>query len=658
MKPKTLIEKRLREIVPWPDVDIARQLKEATKARGNKTLVNIGDAVADHVLKALTRNDNYRSPEMQDDMRRTAIYMDRIINGEVEPKYYLCDLPTGTGKTSLIACYAHHLAERHPDEGVLICVPALREIGELVPHLRRLGVKQEQIYVFTSDEKFNALGCAHEHGDEASICITTQQMVKSRLFNVTRFADLSEFHFKGRSRTLKLWDEALIPWEELVLTVDEIARLPQLVRRYNPTLADRLHDVSEEVRKVDDARYDFPDLVTECDFREPDFKKDVLAWQRDSESARALVRTLVSLCGKTVRVSKDQNLSTVLTWRNHIPDDFLPALIFDASGRNRTMYRHYANSTNKLEIITKATKRYDNVTFHHLNIGGGKDKWRKQAEKLFTATAACINNEPERRCLVIHHKEEAESAFNPAARFGGKVPDIASELEGQAKNPNAVEFLTWGMHTQTNQFESFDKLVMPGLFYLPRRTIEVRTRGSNQLSGEETVEAERLAEIELGELRNDILQAVGRICIRRCVKGANGEAQAPKADVYVMASNKAGHSVPDLLRELFPGCTVRSHGVPGSKLRKWELALLALDKRNLRDGDYVDHRDIMKEIGVFRGPNFTRDVLNNAEFQAGLVERGIWDLDGQVFAFPDVRKIDVTTTCGASEVKGYDTKER
>lgn len=631
MKPKTLIEKRLSQIVPWGDpfTDIARQLKEATKSRGNKRLVSIGEAVADHVLKALAKTDNYRSPEMQADMRKTAAYMDRIVNGEVEPKYYLCDLPTGTGKTSLIACYAHHLAERHPEESLLICVPSLREIGELVPHLLRLGVKQDLIYVYTSDDNANALGCPHDNGNDAPICITTQQMVKSRLFNVSRFAELSEFQFQGKSRTLKLWDEALIPWEELVLTVDEIARLPHLVRRYNPALADRLHDISDEVRKIENDKYQFPDLVTECDFRESDFKKDVLAWRGDTEKARLLIRTLVSLCGKTVRVSKDQNLNTVLSWRNHIPDDFLPALIFDASGRNRTMYGHYATRTNKLEIITKATKRYDNVTFHHLNIGGGKDGWRKQAEKLFDATASCINNEPDRPCLVIHHKEEDESTFNPSRRFGGKVPDIASELKGQAKNPDAVEFLRWGMHTQTNEFEQLDKLVLPGLLYLPSRTIEVRTRGSNQLSSDEAVEAERLREIELGELKNDVLQAVGRICIRRCVRGADGGAQAPKAGVYVMASNKAGSSIPGLLRELFPGCTVRNLPVPGAKRRKWELALEAIDRRSLEEGNYVAHTQIMEEVGISLRKNFTRDVLNNEEFKDGLIERDVWDLDGK-----------------------------
>jgi hypothetical protein len=619
--------------LPW-EIEarqVARDLRRATGVKGTRKLVNIGEGVARSIIDVLDMSGNYRSPEMRADLHKTAIHMDRIINGEVDPKYYLCDLPTGTGKTSLITGYAHLLSVRHPDQGVLICVPNIREIDDLVQRLKFFGMNEAQIYVYTSDNKANALGCPHDKGNDASICITTQQMVKSRLFKVARFADLTEFHFKGKSRTLKLWDEALIPWEELALTVDEIAKLPSIVRRYNPSLADRLLDVSEEVRKLDNAKYEFPDLVAECGFREDDFKKDVLAWRDDSDRARLLVRTLISLCGRSVRVSKDRDLNTVLNWQNHIPDDFLPALIFDASGRVRSMYERYGACTGKLENITKATKRYDNVTFHHVNIAGSKDGWRKQAEKLFLATGHCISNEPERPCLVIHHKQEAELTFSASRRFGGKVPDIASELKGQAENPETLHFLTWGLHSQTNAFESLDKLVLPGLYRLPQRTIEVRTRGSNQLSNDDAVRAESLREIELGELKNDILQAVGRICIRRCIRGENGEAQAPQADVYVLASNRAGCSIPDLLRELFPGCKVKNHPVPGAKLRKWEMALGALDQRTAGMQEArIPHTQIMEDIGIKVRTNFTRDVRNDPGFRSGLRERNTQD-DGKQF---------------------------
>lgn len=614
--------------------EVACDLKQTTEAGGLKKLVDVGASAASAIIKSLEDTGNYRSAEMQADLRKTATLMDRIINGEVDPKYYLCDLPTGSGKTSLIAYYVTLLCLKHPDEGVLICVPHLREIEELVDRLTDLNVTKSQIYVYTSHDKANALGCPHDKGNDASICITTQQMVESRLFNVSRFEDLREFHFQRRSRTLKLWDEALIPWQELILTLDDIACLPRLVRRYNPALAERLLEISEDVRKTNNGKYELPDLVSECGFRHEDFKKDVLARRRDFDNAWELIRTLVSLCGKTVRVSKDQSQNTVLSWRNHIPDDFLPALIFDASGRVRSMYERYAARTSKLEIITDATKRYDNVIFHHVNIAGSKDGWRRQAEKLFTAIGHCINNEPGRPCLVIHHKEEMESTFNPARRFGGRVPDIASELMGQVTGSDVVSFLTWGMHKQTNAYEHLDKLVLAGLLYLPQRTIEVRTMGCHQLSSDDAVRPESLREIELGELKNDVLQAVGRICIRRCEKGAHGEAQAPKADVYIMAANRAGFSIPDLLRDLFPGCKVKTHRVPGSKLRKWELALDALDKRTEGVSELsIPHAQIMADVGIKVRTNFTRDVRNDPGFRVGLKERNITDFGAYFFKY-------------------------
>lgn len=634
MKTFERIQRRQLEVLetPWESDagEAIRGLRQAREAREPKKIVAVGDIAVNTIIGVLKENGNYRSPGMIEDMRKTAALMDRIVNGVADPKYYLCDLPTGTGKTSLLTLYAYLLSEMRND-GVLICVPQIREIEELVQRLTFFGAKKKQIYVYTSDAEANSLGCPPDKGNDAPICITTQQMVESRLFNVKRFEDLREFHFRHRSRALRLWDEALIPWQELVLTVYEIARLPYLVQGYNPELASRLLDVSEDVRKIEGGRYQFPDLVTECGFKHENFKKDVLAWRKNPEKDRGLIRTLVSLCDKTVRVSKDQNLNTVLSWKNHIPDDFLPALVFDASGRVRSMYDRYAASTKKLEIITKATKRYDNVTFHHVNMAGSKSGWRTDPEKLFGATLHCINNEPDRKCLVVHHKEDDESTFNPSRRYGGKVPDIETEVRGQAKNPDAVSFLAWGTHKQTNQFEELDKIVLPGLFYLPQRTIEVRTRGSNQLSHDDAVRAESLREIELGELKNDILQAVGRICIRRCERGENGEEQAPKADVYVFASNRAGYSIPELLRDLFPGCKVKNHSVPGAKRRKAEMALDALDKWTAGRTDVaISHAEIMEDVGISDQSNFTKIVRNDPVFQAGLKDRHVQD-DGKTF---------------------------
>ena len=77
-----------------------------------------------------------------------------------------------------------------------------------------------------------------------------------------------------------------------------------------------------------------------------------------------------------------------------------------------------------------------------------------------------------------------------------------------------------------------------------------------------------IKDVRSGELRNDILQAVGRINVRRCV----GD-QAPKADVYLIASDNAGRSVDDLLRDTFPGCKVVRFSPPGAPLQNWERVL-------------------------------------------------------------------------------------
>lgn len=592
-------------------------------------MADLSTRVVAGILRNLDRNGNYRSPGMQADMYKTASLMDRMINGDLERKYWVCDLPTGTGKTTLITSYCGYLAERLKDDGALICVPTLEEIRELTKRLvDTYGVQKSNIFIYTSDAEINALGCGEALGQQAQICITTQQMIDSRIINVLSFNALDIFKFKGRPRALRLWDEAILPWKEFALTVDDIAALPKLFRNYYPEMANRLHDISSDVRKCERGTYEFPDLLREHNFKHEDFKKDVLARFQNSEDARTVIVTLIGLCGNKVRISRDQHQNTVVSWKNHIPEDFLPVLIFDASGRARAMYDHYAACTKKLEIFTSATKRYDNVTFHHMNIAGSKTAWRKNAERLLGIVTDCVDAEPGRGCLVVHHKKEKTQTHY------GAVPDVEGELSRSLRNRN-VEFRTWGMHKHTNEYEELDKIVLAGLLYLPDRAIEVRTRGSNQLEADDEVEPEQLREVELGELRNDILQAVGRVCIRRSVKGDDDEAQSPAADVYIIASNNAGCRISDLLRDLFPGCTVKQLKVPGARRLQWEMALDVLEAMH---GDaeesWIAHATVMEAIGMDNVKNFNQRVRRNAEFRKELAEARWEDKDGCFHSLP------------------------
>ena len=154
--------------------------------------------------------------------------LEGMANGTLDPLPYLSPLDPGVGKTEAVVHFIRNLvaSPSHDDVGVLICVSHLKEIGTLI---EKMGLDKDEVAVFTRDEDTNALGSGDI--DNAKVLFVTQQMVDSRLSDGKAFKDLRLFHYLGQPRQVKIWDEAMLPAEELTLNVDALARLPSLLRR-------------------------------------------------------------------------------------------------------------------------------------------------------------------------------------------------------------------------------------------------------------------------------------------------------------------------------------------------------------------------------------------------------------------------------------------
>lgn len=243
-------------------------------------------------------------------------------------------------------------------------------------------------------------------------------------------------------------------------------------------------------------------------------------------------------------------------------------------------------------------------------MGAGKSQWRLETARLLEATAACINNEPDRECLVIHHLPDDSRSK------AGAIPDIPKALADLLTTKDKVYCRSWGLHKQTNQYKDLDKLVLAGLLYLPQSVIEIRGRGSMRKQHDDDLSAKDYKAIEIGEWKNDILQAVGRICVRRCDCD-----QAPKADIYIIASNRSGATISDLLQETFPGCTVKRFTLPGMAKEKWELALDYIKLFYTNPGAWearLPISQVREAIGVRNASNYKRLVRDNPYLKKAL----------------------------------------
>lgn len=558
--------------------------------------------------------EHKHSEEMRADALGSFELFEGIMLDAASPSVFLNTMATGVGKTSIgsvgivVAWYMHR------DKGVLMCVPLLREIEDLIQTVTNLGLPKEQIYVHTADDKANALGGATD-GNKAFLCITTQQMIDKRLAGTKQLSDLDIFHYNGGLRKLRLWDESLLPWEELLINVDQIAKLPGFFRNWNTHLADELLDIVERVRKLDSGSlYEFPDLAEKYQL---DYKKLRYDTGTEGIDTRKAVRSLCKISGKPCRISQDEFKRTIIDWSDNLPEDFFPVVVFDASGRVRSAYEHFKKASGVLEVYTKSQKDFSNVTFHHVPIASGRNKWRGYKDRLLTATAFCINAD-DRKPLVVGFKPDDDNGNEK-----DKIPDIKEALVGNNYTNKDFSYVSWGNHKQTNEYRDYTKMVLSGMPYLPYAVIELRTRGALGLSAKEELSYDAFRDIEIGELKNDLLQAVGRICVRKIIDGN----KCPEADVFIIAGNRSGADIQKLLAETFPGSKYRRFHVDDTTKEKWELVIEYLVAR-LSDisSDAVSFGEVMDCVGIANRANFNKLIRSNPEFKKAIADMGIYEI--------------------------------
>ena len=542
-------------------------------------------------LRLSFENYNHRpSPQMWEALTDVARRIEQMAEGKLDPgTFYVSSLDPGVGKTQTIA---HAIRNLRREVGVLICVSRLDEIKTLIAEM---GLTRPEVGVYTGDDETNVLGSTNP--DAARVMFTTQQMVDSRLKDGRRFEDLDVFFFQGRPRGVRIWDEAMLPGLELTLNVDAISRLPSLLRKVNYNLAEGLLDLVEDLREAIDCPYSMLDIEGRYGVEFKDLKPVTDSWlPRDRDTADTLWR----MSGKVVTVCVDPNGNTILDYREHLPDDFAPVLILDASARVRATYSFWRDSRGNLVELTKANKRYDNRTVHHWNKGGGKSSFRnKQQTSLIEGVASAINSKPDENWLVVVHKED-----------GYKIPDLSKSIGDLVSGDRSrVSYITWGEHQATNAYVKIKNVILAGVLFYPRSVYEVRARASKALQPHELLEWEDYRKLELGEHSHLILQAACRGAVRKCI----GHHCAP-CDLYLIAAHNTG--IPSEIEKIFPGCRMVPWMPIDQPLKgKVGKAVEYLSEEFHEDSNkhiaFADHRSF---LGITNKANYNRVIRKHPLF--------------------------------------------
>lgn len=552
-------------------------------------------------------------------LKAVAATLEDMACGRARASVYISSLDPGVGKTTCVVEFIRALlrSPEHHHVGVLLCVQRKEQIRSII---KEADLAEADYAVFTSDEALNSVGCGDPYS--AKVLFTTHAMIESRCQN-RKFSTTSEFHYKDRVREVRIWDEAILPGQDLTLHRDIIAALLAPFRTYSPGFADEIEELFNDLKTAKDkAILLLPDLAKE---HRIDLNEALRVVRKKPEMQQA-VEALWFLFGKHVTVRQDGAYgATLLDYKDTLPDDIKPLLALDASGRVRSLYRLWEDCRGGLFRLPSAQKRYDNLTIHVWETGGGKRAFRDNGTTLVEGIVSTIETRLDEPWLIVHHKET------------GTI-DVENAVRGRLSFWTDVHFVHWGAHDATNAFAHIPNVILAGtLFYRPS-VYEARGRlAAAHPSSEGAFDEASIPQVMAGEHRHLILQALCRGAVRKCIGDG-----CPETRAFVIASTRSG--IRKELPSIFPGATIGSWTPVRKPLRgKVRAAVEFIDVVLKDDPDaFVEFRSVTLAIGWTDTKEFKHSIRRHPDFQQALVDLGIeeWGPGRHPKGF---RRVKVTT---------------
>ncbi|AKO95243.1 hypothetical protein MALG_00024 [Marinovum algicola DG 898] len=439
---------------------------------------------------------------------------------------------------------------------------------------------------------------------EARVLFTTHAMVESRCKG-RQFRTAEAFHFQGEVRSVRIWDEAMLPGEVVSLDTDQLASLRDPLRLSHPFLAGLIEDLESELKASGSAGcIAWPEV-------EEVTGVSLFAAQRGLDQRHAsYLDALYALSGRDVLLRKPHNAKTVISaldTRDAIPDDLAPVVVLDASGRVRETYAQWQRTTGKLVRLPSAKKSYRNLVVHVMDKASGKTAWKSNAAELALEVARKIDSKPEEEWLVVYHK----------GAIGGCIPE---QIKGLLEtNPDRVRFLNWGKHQGTNDYRHIRNVILAGLINYRPPHYEMMARYYGGISSDQEVPKALVSEIEAGEHSHHVLQALCRASVRQ---GCGAE--CGPCDAYIIAPKRS--RIRSLLRKTFPGCKVRNWSPVKEKAPTGQVAK-AIEIVQAHFSENPDSplmlRALRDALGITDISNFKRRIREHEAFKGALQKMGV-----------------------------------
>ncbi len=244
---------------------------------------------------SFSKLQHFPTEEMWEALKAIAETLEAMANGTCEELIHLASLDPGIGKTTTVIHFLKALlsSKRHEGVAAIVCAKRRDQIQDMVEDA---GLSRGDFAILTADETLNALGSSPK---KARVLLTTHSMVEKRTAG-RRFADVAAFHYRGVPRTVRVWDEAMLPGLPLTVPRDTLAGLLKPMRGHHPALTDALEALFAGLRDFQDRdQAHLPDLAEEHGVALNDALRVVQGGPQDLVSA---FEALWFLFGKCVTV--------------------------------------------------------------------------------------------------------------------------------------------------------------------------------------------------------------------------------------------------------------------------------------------------------------------------------------------------------------------
>lgn len=556
-------------------------------------------SVAFRILQAdFSRWGQTLAGEQEVAIRSFLSVLEKGLQGELPPKFHLLALDPGMGKTT--ACIAFIRAWRmcgyRPESSILVGISTLAELQSFV---EGAGLPPSDFGVRTSDPAMNSLGLPRERHDGAKVLFTTQAMIR-RKTNDKAFADASDFHYQGTPRSLRIWDEDILPSEGKTVRLDDLQALPSFLRVRFPQLVEELMAFVSMVTAVEAGQTVQVPLTIRVSPSTLSAACGILSLDRH----QAALETMQLMAGADMLVQNGDYFGKELVGvRVALPDDVAPLVVVDASARVRDAYSVWQAHRGNLIRLPAAGNSYHQLNVHHWQHRSGKEALDNDEtrENFAAAIVEAFDRDATGHWLILTYKEAQEGLKAAIERLSPPVSE------------DRLHWLHWGIHRSTNDYRDVEHIIIVGLNRYRQTDYLALSLAAAGLPVS-TNDYPDPAILRDGEIKHHLLQAICRISVRKARQGI-----AAPANAFVIAKLADAE---DLFESIFPGHSYTKWQEDEPDPNDAVQAAINHVRASFANGaETVRKKHVREAIGI-RKQDMTK-VLNNDAFVAFLREAAL-----------------------------------